>query len=113
MELTHSYKFSETSVKVAFDNKLMKYNLKLHHLMSRHSVQEVIEATLELISNTYIPYLKNQLDNDLKPMTTEIVRGRVIATIDENKNPFRKFSSERLRFNYFETHSVFVKPFTN
>lgn len=110
MELIQNYKFSQTSSKVAFDHKLMKYTLKLHHLMSRNSVQEVVEATSELISNSYIPYLTHQLNNDLKPMASELVRGRVIATLEENKNPFRKFSSEHLRFDSFEAHSVFVKP---
>lgn len=75
----------------------------------RNLVQFVISNTSEFITYSYLPYLKQQLQNNLTSCETETVN-KINTILDSTENPFQKFTTEYKCFQYYKKSSLFIMP---
>ena len=100
-----------------FHHEIKKMTLFLYNeLGSRVSVDRVITTVDNLISNVFIPLIKNKIDQKLSSKSKCVIddntRGLVQNILQESRNPFKKYMEEHQRFKIYQNESVFLYPLT-
>ena len=98
--------------KEKMDKEMMKFTLSLYNnpLLSRKAVDEVIETFDNLFSELLIPFIQDQMENELKPRTDKTSYYKARFILENNKHIFKKFSTEHLRLKMYKEESVYVPP---
>ena len=102
---------STKDLKTKLDSDIFKLTLCLYSnpLLSKKAVDNVITLFSVFISENFVPFLKNRIDNKLKSVLDEQNYLKIQHILEENQNIFQNFSTEHLRFKLYEEKSLYVK----
>lgn len=96
---------------IQFENEILKYTLSLYniHQIPRSSVQDIIDKT-RIISEMHASHLTYKIIEEIGNDVNLNIIERIRIVMNENQNPFKKFSSEHLRFKEYKKKFGFVLP---
>lgn len=91
------------------DAHLMYVTLSLYSIsqMARSSVTDVVEIFNKFFSFVFIPLLQTQFKNHFQ---SDTLIKQIFFVLEQNKDLFKDYLSEHMRFNQYEKKSLFVRP---
>ena len=99
-------------IKKKLDREIMDFSLFLYNyaLLSRVAVNEIISRFDAFLSESFVPFIQNQMEHELKPFSTLKILNKAQFILKRNKNLFHRFSTEQLRFKFYKQERFFVPP---
>ena len=87
-----------------FKDNFIDFTLWLYDIpyIPRNYVQSIVEKVEKLFSDTYVPYIGNQVENEIKNFCKPEICGSVYTIFQENRYPFRELSNEKLRISIYK-----------
>ncbi|KAJ8677522.1 hypothetical protein QAD02_013309 [Eretmocerus hayati] len=91
---------------------LMKFTLFLYNNagVSRKFIDMIIKSFNSSICYLFIPYLKQQIQADLRDEVDPDTSGKVLLILDNNGSPFSSLLTENQRFAMYKERSVYQNP---
>ena len=89
----------------------MKFTLQLYTnpFLSRKAIDDVLEMFDKFLSQTFVPYIQNQMESSIKSISKAcFFKANLI--LESNKNILQTYSSEYQRFNAYQENYSFVLP---
>ncbi|KAJ8666289.1 hypothetical protein QAD02_007951 [Eretmocerus hayati] len=95
-----------------FTLMLMRFTLFLYNnaSVSRKFIDIIIKSFNSFICYLFIPYLKQQIQADLRDEVHPDTVGKVLLILDNNRSPFSSLLTEKQRFAMYKKKSVFQTP---
>ena len=92
--------------------ELMKFTLSLYNdtHIPRSSVQNIVGEVQDVIKNKYIPFLMQKITDEIKTKKYLEPEQIVCVVLDQYKDLFREFESEKLRFKEYKNNSIYQEP---
>lgn len=78
--------------------------------LSRADIQYIINTYENFITQCYNPFLLTQLSSTLQGVVNEDVHNAIQYVFEENKNPFKKFNSEKKRLILYKNLKLYEEP---
>lgn len=75
----------------------------------RSVVQTFVDKMANIIEETYVPYLKQEIEKKLQNHPQSIV-DEISKVFEENKHPFETVATEHLRFELYRKEAMYVDP---
>ena len=93
-------------------NGLLELTLSLYNNTNipRNAVQEIISKLEIFTADIYIPYLKTKIRKELSDIPDTSILKRINSVLNENKEPFKEFSTEHLRFKMYKKYCGYIPP---
>ena len=93
-------------------NRITDFTLGLYDIkhFPKNAVQTLVENVQALISNTIVPFLKEEVYNEIKNECSKNVCGAVNIIFEESRFLFKDLSTEHLRIQKYKKERNFVEP---